>query len=135
MSHSPEPWTINEYACDLYVEDAAGNPVTTNNNELKNEMTDDNIRRIVACVNACRGIPTDVVGEVLDHLFTAMMVSEARRHTQNNEQANYLAMLDLNAAAVLIENAGVDLTDWLSKCRLTSSQPSANNAGGDSPAT
>ena len=61
MSHTPEPWISDEasgFPCDIHAEfngvllaRAFGDPFDSLDGEA-------NARRIVACVNACAGIPT-----------------------------------------------------------------------------
>ena len=72
--------------------------------------------RVVACVNACRCIPTEVLGPVMDRLFTAMMSAKA---VYESSSVGYVtANHDLLATAKLLEGAGVDLTELLKQCRL-----------------
>jgi hypothetical protein len=62
MAHSPEPWRVKKVAgCD-YVHDANGVNLEKENAdgfELRN------IGRIVACVNALAGVPTEQLEECL----------------------------------------------------------------------
>lgn len=63
MTHSPEPWNSREYACGelASIVDASGNMIASVE-RWKNDSTllaDSNVDRIVACVNACDGIPTE----------------------------------------------------------------------------
>jgi hypothetical protein len=53
--HTPEPWTFGEdndgwYVCGCYV---------GNDEQHGCALSEANARRIVACVNACAGIPTE----------------------------------------------------------------------------
>jgi len=76
MEHTPEPWKINRQGIcldgvgidtedDSVVEVACSD--CTGDDERLSEV---NARRIVACVNACRGIPTEALeGELLKPLL------------------------------------------------------------------
>ena len=59
--HTPEPWKLCRN--DQSVGDARGYAVCDvwprGDDQLASEEGKDNARRIVACVNACRGLPTD----------------------------------------------------------------------------
>jgi hypothetical protein len=57
MPHSPEPWK----AFSLHITDAAGDTVISANEDYTSTMlqSERDIRRIVACVNACQGISTE----------------------------------------------------------------------------
>jgi hypothetical protein len=71
MAHSPEPWTLEKYLA------YPGNPLNDDTNSkiiaadgssvLDTECdgnlfpTDEELERIVACVNACRGLATEVL--------------------------------------------------------------------------
>lgn len=52
MGHSPEPWELGYYGT---VRDASGRVILAS----PEDASDDNLRRLVACVNACAGIPTE----------------------------------------------------------------------------
>ncbi len=59
MSHTPEPWLAID--CRIlpvnYV--LTGAPIATVHARKKHEMQTDNAKRIVACVNACKGSSTE----------------------------------------------------------------------------
>lgn len=59
MSHSPEPWNAS-CPCPglsrLEISDANGQCVM-----YDGPMSDDDVKRVCACVNACAGIPTEVL--------------------------------------------------------------------------
>jgi hypothetical protein len=59
MNHSPEPWTTDSFESGGYIADADGNPVAYQDDY--EQLTREDAERIVACVNFCRGIPTDVL--------------------------------------------------------------------------
>jgi hypothetical protein len=66
--HTPEPWTAeyHETAKRWYV-DSGGNPGQFQlrpTSYMGAAEMDANARRIVACVNACKGIPTSVLEEL-----------------------------------------------------------------------
>ena len=87
------------------------------------EPSQENIERIVACVNACRCIPTPIVVQVIDRLFTAMMTaaSDNRAHSPlSDSEFRNLVGGDLLAASKAIENSGCDLTALLKQCELRS---------------
>lgn len=60
MTHSPEPWTQKPFECNCgkmqgtKVVDANGEPVNLQ----------EHLDRILACVNACKDVPTDVLENV-----------------------------------------------------------------------
>ena len=59
MSHTPEPW-IFTVADDFY----CGSIMGRHGGEVfDGDFTEANARRIVACVNACDGVPTEVLEE------------------------------------------------------------------------
>ncbi len=60
-THSPEPWKMTG---DFAVFDAQGQPVIANSRAQPNLVRHKSLanrRRIVAAVNACHGIPTEVL--------------------------------------------------------------------------
>lgn len=62
-NHAPEPWKYtedNDYG-DAYekIVDANGDVVANNVGYYPHAVTKENQRRIVACVNACTGVPTE----------------------------------------------------------------------------
>ncbi len=61
MSHSPEPWTTDKFESGGYIADANGEAILYQDDyeRLLREDAD----RIVACVNACAGIP-DIKGVI-----------------------------------------------------------------------
>ena len=65
-NHTPEPWEKSERANGNWWHISAGNQAiaavhaaSKKRNEPYASMFEENARRIVACVNACRGIGTD----------------------------------------------------------------------------
>ena len=60
--HTPEPWATTQSIAYASIRDASGNLIADTcfsscNGDV--ELGEANARRIVACVNACEGIPTD----------------------------------------------------------------------------
>ena len=89
MSHSPEPWTFgNDFADYGAIVDCGDDCEyiygSTNLNRQFSKIPVDeqwaNARRIVACVNACRGIPT----ERLLTLDLKAVVELAESHNPSN---------------------------------------------------
>lgn len=79
--HTKEPWRISQY----------GNVVAGDNNNFTNEVRvkgftlssgktcEDNARRIVACVNACEGIPTEVLESGPHRIIQRYAAAERQR--------------------------------------------------------
>mgnify|MGYP003392976351 CR=1 FL=1 len=59
--HSPEPWRVADHYGDFHAYDSNDNAVLTTDREVLNPLRDADILRIVACVNACRGVPTEAL--------------------------------------------------------------------------
>lgn len=112
MKHSPEPWSVRNVKDAIEILDSLG-MVVCRTRPSRDGQTD--FHRIVACVNACRGIPTSALSNVMDRLFTAMMEAEAKRLRGWDERD---LPVDLLAAADLMKTAGVDLTELLKQCKL-----------------
>ena len=71
MSHTKEPWAADEFG---QINDSEGKPIVGHPY---------NARRIVACVNACAGLPNDA----LDGGWTAAGLSEyAKRLEQQRDE-------------------------------------------------
>ena len=75
-THTPEPCQVNEDGTgDLFISGKGGRYITEMVSFHEDQRTEDQVmedsRRIVACVNACAGIPTDVlqIGSKLIHDF------------------------------------------------------------------
>lgn len=58
--HSPEPWRLEDTGLPLFIYDSNTQEFPEGNHvaEVPNGLRD-SAKRIVACVNACRGIPTE----------------------------------------------------------------------------
>jgi hypothetical protein len=71
MSHAPEPWTYDEKGSLL--RDVSGQIVTIGRTPAPTPRTVSSdalpvdMRRIVACVNACRGISTEALRSILQY--------------------------------------------------------------------
>jgi hypothetical protein len=83
-AHSPEPWSRDAEAgeCACYIRDAK-NWLLVGEDDYGPTLDVDDARRIVACVNACAGIPTDALesgslGEALR--LAAVAVSDLNDH-------------------------------------------------------
>ncbi len=64
MEHSKEPWGIEPIG--MYtIRDAAG-PIAMCFSARERELDAANVRRIVAAVNACAGIPTEVLEQGIE---------------------------------------------------------------------
>ncbi len=62
MEHTPEPWFFgHDPVSDFYVR---GTPEEGISLYLGQHMNMADARRIVACVNACAGLPTDVLDQM-----------------------------------------------------------------------
>jgi hypothetical protein len=63
MKNSPTPWSVEETTIDRRVVDANGTPIfgliERDGRQFMVIPLQENAERIVACVNACAGIPTE----------------------------------------------------------------------------
>lgn len=61
MSHTKEPWSMLDTGRDIHINKSGGVGFIGSIHiyEHRAEQCRENARRIVACVNACAGIPTD----------------------------------------------------------------------------
>jgi len=62
--HSPEPWTVyapGGYPTSIYHGDRETLATIDEDHDCTQDLTAANARRIVACVNACAGIPTELL--------------------------------------------------------------------------
>ena len=66
QEHSPEPWSADIEIDCAHIRDANGRAVTTGDGWYAGDdepdvqhLVRENYRRIVACLNACMGIPTE----------------------------------------------------------------------------
>lgn len=62
MSHSPEPWTVEVLPKSMVIVDTNDNLIARmpmNDDPVTEPVMTTNANRIVACVNACAGIPTE----------------------------------------------------------------------------
>ncbi len=82
MEHTPEPWNVIEFYMSgerIGVEPKEGDMIGFFHD--KSERTKANARRIVACVNACKNIPTDVLESdpnIAEVIIEAVAVEEHR---------------------------------------------------------
>jgi hypothetical protein len=105
MSHSKEPW----YWKYGYIFSAEHKVVTYIDPRCDDEISQEDADRIVACVNACRGIPTELLGRV-EHACiadNARMLGLELRPTH----------LDLLAIAEILRKAGFDVCEPVSAGR------------------
>lgn len=63
MTHSPEPWTTYTVVGQTGIRDGKGLPLV----HAADEMSKPDAKRIVACVNACKGIPTEDLAQIWEH--------------------------------------------------------------------
>lgn len=65
MSHSPEPWKLmTDHKYENWIDDAKGRMTASDLNELCYNGYN-NMKRIVACVNACQGVPNELLRPLL----------------------------------------------------------------------
>jgi hypothetical protein len=97
QSHSPEPWSVGttdeggERYTTLF---SGGDPIAVSRSagyggETVIDISDEDLRRIVACVNACRGIPTEVLCDIalLDNLANVDALTRAVQWFKENGTA------------------------------------------------
>jgi hypothetical protein len=75
MSHTPEPWYENENTIDSDTRLVAG---------IGSIRRDGDLKRIVACVNACAGIPTEhlITGETIilhGGIYNELVIAQRQR--------------------------------------------------------
>ena len=63
MSHTKEPWSMLDTGRDIHINKSGGVGFIGSIHiyEHRAEQCRENARRIVACVNACAGLPTDTL--------------------------------------------------------------------------
>ena len=92
--HSPEPWV--QYACEVFESDSNEELVApvadcdSSSNGIPEKTKLANARRIVACVNACKGVSTTSLirasrGEVLVVLGRSDSVAKALREGKDQQ--------------------------------------------------
>lgn len=66
MTHSPEPWKLETPPSDKWVQivDANGKVVDDDLPRPAKPLLMEDFERIVACVNACAGIPTEDLSKI-----------------------------------------------------------------------
>jgi hypothetical protein len=71
MDHAPEPWEIagerdvSGFNCSPYLSGGDGSWIAGSSSDEGWFSADDpNYLRLVACVNSCRGIPTEVLNRI-----------------------------------------------------------------------
>ena len=118
--HAQEPWARGERLLDIV--SAKGNLVARLAGTAgKCEVEDANLRRIVACVNACEGIGTECLesmpinGSYLDAVcareeWEARAIKEASRAADLQAQVDELLAALVNAKESL--ECCYDVTDW-----------------------
>ncbi|MBU0752380.1 MAG: hypothetical protein KJ787_13990 [Gammaproteobacteria bacterium] len=91
MSHTKEPWKFVgeenplDHEMDFFITDAAGI-----NQVCRVDLSEHNARRIVACVNACRGIPN----EHLEADDVAFILVFNERNTLKQQRDELVAALE-----------------------------------------
>ena len=103
MKHSPESWILDEKGSQI--RDCDGNIIV---DFLEHSQTDENwntYRRIVACVNACKNIPT----EALESFMSKIRVALAWTGGQDDDFMRNMAVVRaVREAGKIIEDAGGD---------------------------
>lgn len=91
--HSPEPWKVNENLDNQVVSDWGVIIAETFRDRNGALVPRGNARRIVACVNACTGIPTDVLekGRLSRDAF---QLEETRADLAEQHRDDLLAVLE-----------------------------------------
>lgn len=88
IQHTPEPWVIDETDFDIVA-------ITDNLNVYVNGSFDSiskpDLRRIVACVNACSGIPTQELEAQSGEFLTASQIVARRECWQVERERERLA--------------------------------------------
>lgn len=73
MNHSPEPWRLTESADGTPgIDDARGVYVLL---AVPGDCEDGDLRRIVACVNACNGLSTGLLEKVSESDILGLVVT------------------------------------------------------------
>lgn len=147
MEHTPTPWKVNtnaEYAFAATITDENGGVLIAKTSGLDtfhdNQNCDEenaNARRIVACVNACDGISTEMLeigngiwrksieqAEKTDAEFRALMEENARLRDALKEIADDTESMFaydigfLDGSFPLGKHEPIDMLDWLKKARV-----------------
>lgn len=68
-SHAPEPWrtSMELQTKRLFLVDGKGNEV---------QMSDEDVRRVAACINACRGLPTEWLEGLPQHYLMELQYAK-----------------------------------------------------------
>lgn len=95
MSHSPEPWWVDD---DGFIASGTGTEhVTVADPRMMppgDDLMDDNAQRIVACVNACKGIDTELLEpKMLGNQIAAKMHALERGQTLAQDLEDLLAFM------------------------------------------
>ena len=99
--HTQEPWRANDAQADI--DGPNGEPVAVCYcNDESGDDAKENARRIVACVNACAGIPTDMLER-----FNAIVVAMYEVSKIEKQRDTLLAALRYLTEAILT-NADAD---------------------------
>ncbi len=115
MSHTPEPWSFevtdehDEYSCDVF--DSNELSIIDGSNGL---ITEANARRIVACVNACAGIPTGVLAIV--GAFGGFGRDNMVQHATKQRDELLAAMIEAREALQFANDSpagGISDTIWM----------------------
>lgn len=111
--HTPEPWKL--YRNDQSVGDAVGHAVCDvwprGDDKIASEEGKANARRIVACVNACRGLPTDEMEKSgLASAFGNQMLELEQQRDHIHAKVDELLAALVNAKESL--ERCYDVTEW-----------------------
>ncbi len=125
MTHAKEPWkalpcTCGHRGCDKY---QLEHPI------VAGHFTKEDVERLVVCVNACKGINPEAVGEVLDIL--EYLKNSARAGLK--EAANLLTALKRGAGEA--SEVWYDLRQNIDKAEslLAKAKPKQGDQSGKSP--
>lgn len=121
MEHTEEPWEVgvagNGASGYIYCDDALGSAVATTCMEyttISYEQKIANARRIVACVNACRGIPIEVLEDpeysIKSELDSIDELYRLRKKAENN-LADYRAEIETLNNRIRSLLAGSEVTE------------------------
>lgn len=119
MSHAKEPWYvvgapwgdgtwINAGTPDPHHEGFVADCEDING-DIENDQSAANARRIVACVNACAGITTELLEQGLG--LGAILNSEAIEYAEMEKQRDEL-QINLDAALAKLSSMTIDRDSW-----------------------
>ena len=98
MSHTKEPWSMLDTGRDIHINKSGGVGFIGSIHiyEHRAEQCRENARRIVACVNACAGLPTDTL-ETIPSWSSAGVKTLADVVKQRDELLAAAEAIEINA--------------------------------------